>query len=291
MLETWVNDATMVQLGLVVFVGMIAASLAGYVAHRWAQRFKAPKGAEDDKADEKSSELVGYVISTVLGLLALLLGFTYAMAVDRYETRRAVVLEEARAIDSAYLHAQLLEDPHRTRLSRILVNYAENRLVLATAPPADVPPLLARSDALLVDLGAATAAAFDSVRTIDFSSALVDSMQNVIGTDAARKAARLARVPTQVYAMLFLYMCITAFVLGYILVTFRHLIAATMLYILLTLAVLLIFDIDRPTTGTVKEAQGPMERLVASLKHRPTGTYDRWRIVPRPSETGRGLNS
>jgi hypothetical protein len=180
----------------------------------------------------------------------------------------------------------LLEDPHRTRLSGILENYAENRLVLATASPADVPPLLGKSDALLVDLWAASAAGFDSIRNIDFSTAMVDSMNNVIENDAARKAARLVRVPTQVYVVLFVYLCVTAGLLGYLLKNLRQCIAATGLFLLLTLAVVLIFDIDRPTAGTIRESQGPMERLVASLRQRQAGDYDRWRIAPGPVEAG-----
>ncbi len=286
MLEAWLNGATTALLGMVLFLGMVVASLAGYAVHRWANRFKGSK-----KTGGESSSLEGNVVSAVLGLLALLLGFTYSMAVDRYETRRGLVLEESRAIGTAYLRAQLLEDPHRTRLSEILVNYAENRLILATALPEDIPPLLAKNDGLLVDLWAATAAGFDSIRNIDFSSTLVDSMNNVIENDAARKAARLVRVPSQVYLVLFIYMCIAAGVLGYILIGLRNFIAAIILYMLLTLSVLLIIDIDRPTTGTIREAQGPMERLVESFRQRHAGDYDRWRSGPRPGEAAPRLTA
>ena len=46
----------------------------------------------------------------MLGLLALLLGFTFSMAVDRFDARRAVVLEEANAIGTAYLRTQVLDE-------------------------------------------------------------------------------------------------------------------------------------------------------------------------------------
>ena len=93
-------------------------------------------------ADHTPDGQEGYVVSAVLGLLALMLGFTLAMAVDRYETRRALVLEEANAIGTTYLRAQLFGEPHRARLSKLLVEYNDNRLALALARRNDVPTLL-----------------------------------------------------------------------------------------------------------------------------------------------------
>ena len=70
----------------------------------------------------------GYIVSGVLGLLALMLGFTLAMAVDRFDTRRVLVLQDANAIGTTYLRAQLLDEPHRSRISRLLVDYTDNRI-------------------------------------------------------------------------------------------------------------------------------------------------------------------
>lgn len=46
---------------------------------------------------------------------------------------------------------------------------------------------------------------------------------------------------------------------------------------LLTLSLLLIIDIDRPTMGGIRESQGAMEALRASLKKQPPEVFDRWR--------------
>src|SRR5262249_42706851 len=153
----------------------------------------------------------GYVVSAVLGLLALLMGFTFALATDRYDARRGRVLEEANAIGTSYLRAQLLQEPHRTRISGLLVAYAENRIALAHAQSRDNPgALLARNDQLLTDLWSATVASFDSIKGLDFSSAFIESMNAVIDLDAARKAARRAHVPSEVYLVLFVYLVVTA---------------------------------------------------------------------------------
>jgi len=49
------------------------------------------------------------------------------------------------------------------------------------------------------------------------------------------------------------------------------------LIVLFTLSLLLVLDIDRPTTGTIRESQRPMEDLRASLRNQPPAVFDRWR--------------
>lgn len=64
----------------------------------------------------------------MLGLLALLLGFTFAMAMSRFEVRKQLVLDEANAIGTTFLRAQLLPPPARQEISDLLRQYVEVRL-------------------------------------------------------------------------------------------------------------------------------------------------------------------
>jgi len=58
-------------------------------------------------ADEKDDP-VGAMVGSVLGLLAIMLAFTFHLAATRFDARRHAVLEEANAIGTAYLRARLL---------------------------------------------------------------------------------------------------------------------------------------------------------------------------------------
>src|SRR5262249_45576320 len=60
------------------------------------------------QGDDNISTLEGAVI----GLLALIVGFTFAMALARFEARRDAVLTEANAIGTTALRARLLPEPH-----------------------------------------------------------------------------------------------------------------------------------------------------------------------------------
>ena len=107
-------------------------------------------------------------------------------------------------------------------------------------------------------------------------------MNNMIDLDASRRAARSAHVPTEVLGVLLVYLVVTTGVLGFVIAGSRAQLAAGFLLVLLTLSLLLIIDIDRPTIGGIRESQGPMEQLRNSMRSQPPAVYDRWRNKPSP---------
>lgn len=270
--ERWMYVTPIPVLGIILFGSML---LAGYAGTYVRKRKIARDGGETAEADSQE----GYVVSAILGLLALLLGFTFSLAVDRFDARRILVLEEANAIGTAYLRAQILDEPHRTRMSTILHDYTENRVKLGQSGVVnDQLKRLATNDQLLTDLWSATVASFDSVKNLDFSSALIESVNAVIDDDAARKAARFARVPVGVFVVLYVYVLTSACLLGYVLGGGQRRLGSTVFLALLAASMLLIIDIDGPSSGLIRESQLPMVLLRDNLRKMPPGSYDKWRI-------------
>ncbi|CAN7169130.1 hypothetical protein LJR219_000236 [Phenylobacterium sp. LjRoot219] len=271
-LDSWLNRTDLPVLAAILFGAMCAAAAIGLLL----QRSRRNAAVQDGESGQE-----GYIVSAVLGLLALLLGFTFSLAVDRFDARRLLVLEEANAIGTAYLRSQLLAEPHRARMSDLLVRYTDNRIALAKARPASTAQqqLLAVNDALITDIWAGTSAAFDSIKGLDFSSAYLDSVNLVIDLDASRRTARAARVPTEVFVVLFVYLVTTAGVLGYVLKGMRGRLAAGFLLALLTLSLILIMDINRPAVGGISESQRAMEELRKSLATQSPAVFDRWRAA------------
>jgi hypothetical protein len=263
----WTSSASIPAVGTILLVSIACAAAAG----TWLRARLAARRGKDEGSNES------YIVSAVLGLLALLLGFTFSLAIERFEIRRELVVQDANAIGTAYLRVQLLDEPHKTRLSDLLVAYTDNRIALAKVPAGQGGAMLAWDDKLLTDIWSATAAAFDSVRTTAFANALLESMNAMIDLDSARRAARQAHVPSEVFVLLLIYVIGTAGVLGYVLGKGRSRFAAAFLLLLLSLSFLLIIDIDRATSGSIVESQGPMEALSQSLHAQPPGTFDRWR--------------
>ena len=128
--SNWLSLASLSTIGLAIFSGLIAAVMIGEIARRHRKTETPRKGSSDAESCEHAITL-----SSVLGLLALLVAFTFSLALDRFDTRRANVLLEANAIGTTYLRAQLLEQPHRARISKLLTDYTDVRLAAATASP------------------------------------------------------------------------------------------------------------------------------------------------------------
>jgi hypothetical protein len=272
----WLESTSVTAIGSIVLLLMVIAALAANrlrVHHDLlrSKRDKTPTGIDGHE---------GYITSAVLGLLALLMGFTFALAVDRFETRRELVITEANAIGTAYLRTQLLPEPHRARISALLRTYTDQRVALAEAKPAVARRMVAANDRLITDLWTATVAAFPSIDEFDFSGGYLDSINAVIDLDEARKSSRQAKVPGEVFAVLFVYIIVTSGSLGYTVTGVRGLATAGVLLVLILMSLMLTIDIVRPASGAIHESQQPMQRLQASMANTPPATYDRWSAKP-----------
>ena len=214
-----------------------------------------------DSVENKDS----MALSTVMGLLALLLGFTFSLALERFDARRALVGDEALAIRTTYLRAGTFAEPARSHLRNLIASYADERVALGSATEESEQRRLSRlSDGLQHEMWLATEAALVGNRD-DISSSFMDSMNSVIETDAARRVARRIHIPSRVLGALLFYMAITAGMMGYALGTKRRGEVLLMLG-LTTTAYLLIIDIDDATRGGVTESQAAMRNLQVFLR-------------------------
>ena len=83
----------------------------------------------------RGGENVPTLESAILGLLALMIGFTFAMALSRFEARRDAVLNEANAIGATALRARLLPAPHSGEVLKLLRDYVQIRLDITNRMP------------------------------------------------------------------------------------------------------------------------------------------------------------
>src|ERR1044071_2569237 len=100
------------RLGLVVFAIVGGASLIGVVVGRHLRGHLDPY-----------REGIGALQGALLGLVGLILAFALTLAVGRYQDRRADVVTDANTIGTAYLRAQTLAEPQRTRSLALLRTY------------------------------------------------------------------------------------------------------------------------------------------------------------------------
>jgi hypothetical protein len=217
---------------------------------------------------EKSDE--GHVLSAMLALLGLLVGFTFSIAVGRHELRRSLVVDEANAIGTEYLRTQMLPEPFRSRLADALRKYTDARLALAAA--GENPVAIARAndlaDSLQRQMWAITVEVDPLVQPPALSSLIAGGMNAVIDVAASRHAALEARLPSIAFGALVLFATVAAAMLGFVSGTGQRpaRFGAVVLLMLLALALGLILDMDRPRRGTITVSQQPLVDLRASMR-------------------------
>jgi hypothetical protein len=219
--------------------------------------------------DEARKGQIGGIQGAVLGLLGLLLGFTFAMAVQRYDTRRGLVLQEANTLGTTYLRASLLPDAHQSPVKDLLRSYVELRLKYW--PLIDDPARRAEGTQLIGNTQAelwkhATAAAMEAPN--DITATFIESLNQVIDTDGERIAAMRAGIPNGVWLLLIMvaaFGCITTSY-GAGAEGARSKLASVFLPLLITVVIVLIFDISHPRVGLIQIRQDPLVDLQQSIQ-------------------------
>ena len=122
-----------------IFVLFVIVSLlcyeGGFRVGRWWQ----------ERTPGEQEGPTGMIVGSILALLAFLLAVTMSMASDRFDTRRAIVLDEANSIGTTYLRAGYLPEPASSQIRQLLREYVPLRIVVTDAKAADVQADIARS--------------------------------------------------------------------------------------------------------------------------------------------------
>jgi hypothetical protein len=249
-------------LGLLFFALMLAASETG---------FRIGRRPNQQRSDEARSQISTVEVG-ILGILGLLLGFCMSMAVTRFEVRKQLVLEEAKAIGTAHLRTQLLPPAEGREIADLLRTYTNVR----TSPEfgSDVVEQISRArqeSTRLQDAFWQRAVAYglkdpNPVRV----GLLLQSLNEVIDVDGARWMAFWNHVPETVIYVIAIVGLLAAMVVGYAsgLGRLRQLFSICVLSLAITLVMIVIIDLDRPREGFIRVSQQPMLDLQKQLRSR-----------------------
>jgi hypothetical protein len=264
-LADFVATQPMLLIAILIFATLVIAEFLGSYLRKWLQKKRRTSDTEATGID--------YVLTSVFALLGLLIAFTFSLTLDRYETRRDLVVQEANAIGTAHIRSAFASDIHRAELRNLLETYAEKRLAYGNAPLNKRTKIAQDSAELRAKLVETGISASQSVSILPLAPSLISSVNDVIDIGSEREAVSLARIPSSVIHMLLGYTMISAFLLGYsqLKASTPQQLANKMLFILLTMALVSIFDLDRPATGAIRVSQQPMIELIGSFQdERPT---------------------
>jgi hypothetical protein len=244
------------QVVLIIVAIIGGATFAGYTSGRYLREHS-----------ETLSEPFGVMQGALLGVVGLVLAFGLSLALGRYEDRRAAIVTEANAIGTTYLRAQLISEPARTHSLQLLQTYTDLAIRVAHEVP-NSPAMRATTAAegqLQRRLWRLAGQALAAAPVASAPRLYVDSLNSTIDAQSARLASINNRVPT---AVLILEVIGAAIALGllalHISVLGRGLVPVVAAAALVSLLLLVTFDLDRPTRGLITVPDTPLTNQRAS---------------------------
>lgn len=251
------TELSSLALAFAVAVIRFGATGAGIVLGRaLARRKEGPK------------EPLGVVQAALVGLVALLIAFGLSMAVSRYETRRSATVQEANAIGTTYLRAQTIAEPMRTRSLTLLKQYGDARIDLSDSVP-DSTKFVAASEASVTIQNKLWALAGDALSRAPTDSAprlYVETLNEMIDAHTTRVAALDNRIPAPVLWMQLLASALALGVMGMFLASHERGVLMTLFAAgLVTVILLVIFDLDRPHRGMITIPDAPLVAVRHSM--------------------------
>jgi hypothetical protein len=229
-------------------------------------------GRRSRHLSESLSESFGVLQGALLGMVALILAFGLSLAVSRYENRRAAIVDEANTIGTTYLRAETLPEPERSNSIELLIDYTKQAIDLSSLVPGsdEADASAAAEQSLQRRLWAL---AGDGLAAEPQGSAVrlyVETLNEMIDAQTTRLAALNNRVPD---AVLFLELFGAALALGllaaYLALIGRGIVAVWLASILVAFLLLVIFDLDRPTRGTIKVPDQVLVNQLHSMQQPP----------------------
>jgi hypothetical protein len=258
-MDAWLNEVNEGLLFVAVLVLLMGAAGVGFVL---AQRARRQHG---DTAPHASA-----IQGAVLGLLALLLGFTFSLAMARFETRKEIQRDEANAIGTTYLRAQLLPEPMRTQIRADLRAYVETRFELGKVSflPERLRQAHAQASALQKRMWQQLVAAADAKADPELLTFFGESLNETIDMHATRMAAIRSRIPAAIFVVLFVVALASLGLTGYASgPNHRQSFALNALVALLIAVVMLLtFDLHRPRRGLITLDLTGLEELRESMR-------------------------
>lgn len=187
------------------------------------------------------------VLAASLTLLALIIGFSFSMAVSRYDQRKNYEEAEANAIGTEYLRTNLLPAEDAARVRQYLKMYTDQRINFYAAHSRtrqEADPSKTQDELWSVVVRAA------ALQPNPVLALTVSGMNDVFNTQADTRAAWLNRIPTAAWALMMLIAVFSNLLLGYRERSGGQL-TLLVLPIIASIAFFLIADIDSPYSGII----------------------------------------
>ena len=243
---------------LIFFVSLVVLALSVRIGTLLRNR----KVIEEDLRED-----LDIILAATLTLLGLIIGFSFSMAISRYDQRKNYEEAEANAIGTEYVRADLLPDPDAAKVRALLKNYLAQRILFYQNRDKHelqkINDYTAQLQAELWSTVRVPAAAHPTPMLV----LAVSGMNDVLNSQGYTQAAWWNRIPIAAWALMAAIAICSNALVGYA----AHRVTTGALHflvlpLLLSISFLLIADIDSPRRGVIRVQPQNLISLVQTLR-------------------------
>ncbi len=248
-----------------LFIGIIIFHIFGFRVFSYQKK----------KNPEFTTSGIGPLEGALLGLLSLMLAFTFNKSASNYDSRKALLVQEANDIGTALFRSDLYPDSIRQEFRTDFKKYIIARIDYYKAGNDENKIQTALKNAEIISQRIWLRAAIISQQSAveNRSIQMIPAVNTMIDAMSKREASRISRVPESILWLLFLLTLTGSFIVGYASNAKRINWIVIILYSLMTvMTVYLILDLDRPRRGLISTniTHQNMKKLLESFQNPKT---------------------
>jgi hypothetical protein len=217
--------------------------------------------------EEGEQQDFGIIVGATLTLLGLIIGFSFSMAISRYDQRKNCEEAEANAIGTEYLRSDFLPAAEGAKVRGLLRSYADKRVLFYKTRDADKLRQIAVTTEQLQGALWSAVRIPASAQPTPLSVLVVSGMNDVLNSQGYTQAAWWNRIPAAAWGLMAAIAICCNLLIGY---GAHREEGKTFLFLVLPLLVsisfFLIADIDSPRGGVIRVTPQNLESLAQSLR-------------------------
>jgi len=225
-------------------------------------------GNRKGQLEERNREDFKFVLGGTLTLLGLIVGFTFSMSVERYNQRKNYEEEEANAIGTEYVRADLLPPADAANVRSLLTNYLVQRIDNYRSRDSQKLRQIELETARLQTRMWSAVSAPAAAQQTPVMALVVAGMNDVLNSQGYTQAAWRNRVPTEAWALLGVISIFCNLMIGFG-AQGRSPVLLLILPVVLSISLFLVADIDSPRRGLVRVRPQNLQSLADSLHSAP----------------------
>jgi hypothetical protein len=228
---------------LVLFAAvLVVQGIGAYLGHVLGKRANVFAGSERD---------LNTILGATMTLLALIIGFTFAMALNRYDQRKDLEVAEATAISAEIARVDLLPTLASSQARELLSRYLQQRILFYQVDgPAQLEQIRAQTEQLRAALWSTITRVVSSARD-PVTALAVSGMNNVLDSETQADAAWRFHIPVAVWLLMLLIAFAGNLLLG-LSEKRKHAAILLILPVVVSIPFYLIADIDSPRGGPIR---------------------------------------